>query len=1673
MTTQPDVISTSDLSEILQQHVTGEQTLALLSSGLLSAEVGALVHSFLPNYALELTDVQIEQGQDSVTVRGHTALPFIADLAAEATFSLQDGVQMALALSIAPESGTTADLVGCLSYLIPGAEAAVPALTISALSISIDSAQRSGTAQIAVDGDWGFELGPTALTLRSLALKITHAEATTTGAITGVTELAGTPLVVSATLDEARQWAFAAGQQAESTMQLLALVAALVPGSALPDEVPDIELHDLALAITPSTGAFSFTAQSAAAWDLPIGISNLGVTADFSAKRAAIAEPLSLQIAVGAPGPFPVIDGLELSEIALTFARDAEAWTLTGSLGATLFERPFTLRATLEQSAEARMITLAGTHAGDEPLLTFADNGALHGSELTIIVSKPVVAASEPPVGASWALTAVGGITVGEFLDSRGTLAVAHAPGRSSFVFSSDTAHVAIPVPMPNIDPAPAITLALAKIAIERASAAELGTPPAWTFGIVASAEFTDWPALVAKILPDEPIAATLDVDRTRVELTISRFTRPLTLPSISIAGQDILLDDIAIDASDFRLLIGRTPGVATGSSVSLDMNVGIGLPPQLNYMFGSNGAEPAMRFFRTYEEGNPKSLVQIKLGITPQGLTATLVNSPISEEFISTTFDEQLNSLRCDVDMGDFGACWFTMPQFVCSGADFAARGHFEVVRDLALPLTPLHLLLNACKLDALAAQIPTSLPLQSLNLRDVLHTIGEGLPKEIAAPVQALESLIDKLPTRLTDYANIQLPKKLAFDMAVTASGGARVDIETDPQTPIRVLYPMLDPLNPLNPTLAGITLSRFSFGEMFGGTLFDLRLNGRIDMFDLVPLGTALLLDELGVGGDVRPDTHALGRSLIIDDLRMGLVYETVVPIPVLMFFNELALEHLGAEGAEIESHWSFPQPEFSLDTLKALVKQFGAFFSDADALLSDDSALDDLIQLTIGTNYLRIPKYLHGDTLGKQGTIVQISGYKLVADLLNGIKQFGTGALIEQIPLDIRCNSAAAALGPLSMQAQWLLTTPKEYRAGSYQRIGVNAGNADQVLALIPANQRADERGVIVFGHGQGALAGASLEATLALAATNAGFRTYLRTRGRIGNMLDIELHGDITAPERDRAFRMRGDSAVRVFGHQLLAGSAEVSDQAFDIAGQFDLFPGTALSVTGNMRGHISQNDFALAGSGGIGLGDWLSIVEGAAALDRSGVSLSGAWLGKAAHFSARADGAQFRAELDIADAFNAQLAVAGGPDWVVPLPTPLANAQASVAAAQQQVEALTQQAQSIQGRIDARNRQIADLQAQINQNPIQRIQLAPRLAALQMENATLQVSLQATNAALAGAQGALAVAQAAAAAAQQNIAPTPIVVAGQVQPWSSETISASVRLQGGWVRDIALQSAQRIKQQADRAAAEIEPARQKVAAGQRKVADFDRQIAARRAVVQKAYDDATAKLRNAETDVNNKQAEVNRLQGEINWRNRDIAAAKRALDSDKTMFITNPKRFAELSARIIKLGIEVGGLETARGTASGVLELAKKTLASLRSTVKAVPPELDPELTGLIAARELTSKGIIAAQGTLQLAQQALGTLGGVPGYVASAGLNSLVAIDSASFSATLNLMQGGTVTMNVAARLMGAPPQTYTVQFNFRSPLDTAQELAERLVPNAEATIAEVRRLVGMIAIP
>ncbi len=609
MTTTQDRPNLDVLANHLREQITADGTLVLGEGGLLGENVEALVHSFLPGYTLAISGANVAIADDGVHISGHTALPVIGDLAADITLSVGDGLQMALNLAALP--GAAMDLAAVLGYLLPGSDG-VPTLTVTKLNLTIDTAQRSAAAHTAVEGNWSVEVGTTTLALRSMALELNHADGVTNGTITGVTDFAGATLVVTAAHD-AGQWMFAAEQQQNTSLQLGAVAQALT-GATLPDEVPDVALDGVALKVTPSSGAFTFAAQSAATWNLPIAIENLRVTAHVTAKRAAAEDGQSpalvnFSIDVGAPGPFPVIDGLYLSDIALSFAHADGGWKLAGELGAALFERPVTLHASLEDSADERVISLDGVFSSDAPLITFAD-GALHGSEITLVITKPKVAQGAAPAEARWSLSATGGMTVGDFFDSRGTLEVEHAPDGSSFVFTSDTAQAHIPVPMPNIAPDPQIALALSRIAITRVSVAE-GMPAAWSFGIEASAGFVGWPEVVSKILPQVPVAATLDVEQERIKLTISRFTGPLTLPDITISGTTVELGTIALDLSDFSLMIGRASDAASTSSIELDATIGIGLPEELNYMFGTHGNQPAVHFFRTYVEGDPQFVGQ------------------------------------------------------------------------------------------------------------------------------------------------------------------------------------------------------------------------------------------------------------------------------------------------------------------------------------------------------------------------------------------------------------------------------------------------------------------------------------------------------------------------------------------------------------------------------------------------------------------------------------------------------------------------------------------------------------------------------------------------------------------------------------------------------------------------------------------------------------------------------------------------------------------------------------------------------------------------------------------------------------------------------------------------------------------------------------------------------
>jgi len=226
-------ISLEELEERVRAHFTDQRTLALESTGLIDEDMDALVRGFLPDYNLTFSDVSLTVGDGQVTIHGQSSLPFVQELTAEVALSASDEqVHMALRLSAEPEEGPAIDLASCLDYFLPGAETALPGLSISAFSLEIDTETGGCEARVTIAGDWSIDLGATALALQSLTLEIARAGGQTTGAITGVANVATVPLAVSARLDDAGHWSFAAATEQERAVSLASVVAALLPGSA-------------------------------------------------------------------------------------------------------------------------------------------------------------------------------------------------------------------------------------------------------------------------------------------------------------------------------------------------------------------------------------------------------------------------------------------------------------------------------------------------------------------------------------------------------------------------------------------------------------------------------------------------------------------------------------------------------------------------------------------------------------------------------------------------------------------------------------------------------------------------------------------------------------------------------------------------------------------------------------------------------------------------------------------------------------------------------------------------------------------------------------------------------------------------------------------------------------------------------------------------------------------------------------------------------------------------------------------------------------------------------------------------------------------------------------------------------------------------------------------------
>lgn len=175
----------------------------------------------------------------------------------------------------------------------------------------------------------------------------------------------------------------------------------------------------------------------------------------------------------------------------------------------------------------------------------------------------------------------------------------------------------------------------------------------------------------------------------------------------------------------------------------------------------------------------------------------------------------------------------------------------------------------------------------------------------------------------------------------------------------------------------------------------------------------------------------------------------------------------------------------------------------------------------------------------------------------------------------------------------------------------------------------------------------------------------------------------------------------------------------------------------------------------------------------------------------------------------------------------------------------------------------------------------------------------------------------------------------------------------------------------------------VRNARSKVNSAKRKVDSLKKQIDAMRRTIKSERSRDTKRISDAKKEVTKAQNSVNSLQSEINSSHNRIKTVKGYIKNKKSWYDKKPWydktwAWAEYAAYAAAKGSEIsglyakiGGLETAKHTAVGTLEVAKQVLRGIEAGAKTFPIDADPRIVGLLSAHGTATGALTVASKTL------------------------------------------------------------------------------------------------------
>jgi hypothetical protein len=1125
-----------------------------------------------------------------------------------------------------------------LGSVLPSGLANLGNLSLSNFVLSIDTQARTlsyisfminAAANWAIPGLEKFTVKDVSFGL-AISQPMNKAQRTITGQVVGVVMIGGSDVVLTAQIG---QTVTLSGYILK--MSLVDLVEAFTGETTLPPELPNLTLTNVAFSMTPATGAFNVQGTCTIAWDMPFGVQGLTAsTTTVHIARAGTSSGVTAQIAFNGTNTVAITDGFTITNLALYFNwLSAGNWGLGGTIGATLFGHTGTLGASVTQTADVRTIAFAET-TNVSPLLSLG-SASISLKKFGVSISKTLTAkaAANPDAlslnsssAYTWQLAAEGGLKIGSTLNCDGDIVLFKQTNSVGLAFRPNTADLnfALPDPLHSVK----IHLVLTYLALTHTTS---GTTSSWAIDTSGGLWIEGLPKSVQSIGPSSAntkVTAHLISTETSFSIVVDRLIQPVAfkLPTAQAGQTKLDLGTAVIDASNFQLIV-------SSSDVVGSMDFGLGLPTELNHILGSG-----VDIFNVYQANNPNSVTRLRLSLdTAHGMQVALVTPP----FKAMTFSTQGSDSYFDANLGDFGKIRALVPVFSYNGVGFAAKGSFTQVAPLKLPLVPLKWLFKACNLDALANSIPDGLSIAEIKIYDtqtkqfdvdgligmfqglISSTVPANLQNDATtalndakSALKALSNQLDKLPDLLKDYFDFVLPKSISFEINMTTEGQFNCKVSVDKATPIKLLYPSF---NGIEPVLMGLTVYGFSIGEVFDGALMTVGADFIQDTFGLIELFAALTLplDKLSI----LPSSRSLAHRLIVRNLFMLLITETAIPIPIPLFYDEFGLEYLGLEGIALQVHFSLPKPSLKMSDAEQIFSNLEKFFTVHSYLLDANTPPQSAsLSLTFGPDFLTLPKYLGGKTLGSTTGTYTINAYETLAHALNALKTLSLNEIVEAIPLKYRVGQEHLSFSIMSIDIAWLISTPLEFQTLSYKQVGVaSTADAQSLMSVMPKSPTADTQGLVVFLRGAWQIGSQfAVMASFGLIGTTAGFATGIHVTGNVSDFLAIELKGAIAiAPKTDPHFSLTGSGTVTLFDKNILTGTLTVDDTHFYLNGTYNLFPGSSIvNISGSVTVFIDNKRVFFSTKQQVTIGSFVLSAATITLDSASGITITDTWLGQ-------------------------------------------------------------------------------------------------------------------------------------------------------------------------------------------------------------------------------------------------------------------------------------------------------------------------------------------------------------------------------------------------------------------------------------------------------------------------